>query len=273
MRATTLKPGTVLLVLALGLVGAGCFKADMAVRVEEDGSGEIGWLIALDTEAALGLGSAFATDDVPELSVDEACADFRDQQEVPEGAVVVPYDEDGFCGLRYSVQFDAGGFEQALADSDTEVGTVELSSENGGWYFELSDTGGMTGDLDTGDEFGAALLDDAEFTIRVFLPGRLVDHNATYIDGDGNAVWEIDLQGSTTRLFARTEPGETIRGSGGDDGSSGGGSSVALVLIVGAVLLVGVAVVIFVRRRQAPAPPSDPSASNLPPPPPGAPES
>jgi hypothetical protein len=259
----------VFLAMVLALLATACFKADMAVRVEEDGSGEVGWLIALDTEAVVGLGSAFATEDAPEMSIDEACADFRDQQEVPDGAVVVPYEEDGFCGLRYTMQFEPGGFEQVLADSDTEVGSVELRADNGGWYFELSDPGGMTGEADSADQFGAELLDDAEFTIRVFLPGRLVDHNATYVDTDGTAVWEIDLEAETTRIFARTEPGPTVGGSGASSGGGGSGGIVAIVVVAG---LAGAAALAWfvVRRRKSAADPSDPSASNLPLPPPAS---
>jgi hypothetical protein len=268
-----------LLALALGLLAAGCFKADMAIRVDEDGSGEIEWLIALDVEAAVSMGSAFATEDAPAMSPDDACADFRDQQDVPDGAEVSPYDEDGFCGLRYSVAFEPGGFEEALAASDADVGAVELSESNGGWFFELADTSALSGDLDTDDEFGAALLDDAEFTVRVFLPGRLVDHNATYIDSDGTAVWEIDLQGSMPAIFARTEPGATVGGPGrgGVSGDGGGSAAVPIVIAVVALLLVAAAVVV-VKRRNAPAtqpsPPSGsgsleppPSGSSLPPPP------
>lgn len=265
MRPTTSTARIAILAMVLALLATACFKADMAVRVEEDGSGEIGWLIALDTEAVQGMGSAFATEDAPEMSVDEACADFRDQQTVPAGAVVVPYDEDGFCGLRYTMQFEPGGFDQAMAESESDVGNVELRSENGGWYFELSEAGGPTGDVGTADQFSAALLDDAEFTIRVFLPGRLVDHNATYIDTDGTAVWEIDLQAAATRIFARTEPGATVGGPGAAGDSSGGSGSAAPVIIVVAVLLLGAAAVIVVRRRKSGAESSAPPAGSVPP--------
>jgi hypothetical protein len=238
--------------LLLTLLATGCFRSDTRIRVDEDGSGEVEQVIALDIDAALDIGGAFAGDDVPELTRDDVCSDFESQQDVPEGATVRPVEEDGFCGISYTLAFGPDEFGDAMSQA-AAGGQFELRREGEGWYFETELTNeDLTGeDPSGGDELGAELVtetffDDASMTVGVLLPGRLVDHNATYIDTDGTAVWEIDLAAESTNMYARTEPGETILGDG--PGGSDGGSAVTIVIVLIVLALAALGVWWWIKR-------------------------
>ena len=272
------------LLVAMALLATSCFRSDTRIHVNDDGSGEIASSIALDIDAALDLANAVSFEDAPELTADEACNDFQAEQQVPEGTTAEPFEEDGFCGLRYTVEFGPGELEQTLTDQDAQ-GDFTLRREGDGWFFEAVFEN-VTGADETGDSFFPDdLLEGAEITVGVFLPGRGVDDNATYIDTDGTFVWELDPAAATERIFARTEPGETILGGGKGDGD---GFSVAAIIV--GVLLIALVAAIFwliVKRRreqaeaasalrpppppEAPVPPSGPPSS--PPPPPSGPPS
>ena len=239
-----------LAVLALGLTA--CIKADVDVAVNDDGSGRIVVISAIDRDAAEDFAGSFGTDDGGDgFDVGDPCqdpvTDARDS--VPAGVQVEEYDQDGFCGVRLTADFGPGddvaatleGLLQGVDDDLTGgSGPITLRREGEGWLFEV------VNDTSAGEEipagFGESLLEGAEIAYRIKLPGRQVEHNADRIEGDGTMVWELDILGETRdRLFARTEPGETITGGGG------GGSST--LLIVGGVVLVA-ALLGFVVWRQ-----------------------
>lgn len=243
-----MRSRSLMLLLAVSLLATGCFRANTTIRVNDDGSGEIESLMALDIDAALELANAFSTEDVPEMTAEEACADFEQSQDVPEGAVVEPYREDGLCGMRYTLAFGPDEFEEAVLDASSD-GQFELRRDGEGWVFsaDLSSddvTGGEEGD----DFLPTDIFDDAEMTIGVLLPGRMVEHNATYVDTDGTAVWEIDLSASSTNMFARSEPGEPILGSG--PGGDGGSSTVTVIVVLVVLAAAGLGVWWLMRRRR-----------------------
>ena len=98
---------------------ASCIRVDGKIKIEDDGSGNVDFLSALNTEA---LGSVLGDFDIPEAELggsDELCADFESEfgatDDLPPGARVTPYNEDGFCGARV---------EYALAPSTDHSASV-----------------------------------------------------------------------------------------------------------------------------------------------------
>ncbi len=235
-----------LLVTAAALLASGCFKVNMTVDVNEDGSGSVEGLTAFNFEAIEGL-----LGDMEDLGAgeDEICGDVEGQFGVNQQDVDTfeAFNEDGFCGVRFSSTFAAGDLNSALGGIDS--GDATLLREGDGWYFELP--------LDV-EDLGADesipgignLLGDAEYLVRVRLPGRQVEHNGE-IDAEGFVVWDIDISNPPESIFLRTEPGETETGTasfGGDDG--GGGSAVKVILIVVAVLAaLGLVAWLLMRNR------------------------
>ena len=133
---------------------------------------------------------------------------------------------------------------------DSAFESFVLEREGEGWRFEarlsddstdagLGDAGGG-GDL-FGEAIAGALLGDASFTVRLVLPGEIIEHNADELSG-GELVWHLDVLNPGSRpLMARSEASS---GSGGVSS----GVLIAGLLAVAALLTAG-AVGWAVRER------------------------
>jgi hypothetical protein len=278
-RARLLLP-----LLVLAFVATGCFRQDLGVTVNDDGSGSVSMLVAFNPEAMAQLTEEFgeaAGEEMPE----DPCAEIESSTEgdssgLPEGASVEPYRDGDFCGVIIGAEFSSiDELDETLSTLFSNTQSQGLSSfqsftieqDGDAWVFEAVplDTSGDTGGMDAG-MFGD-MLEGASNVVRVKLPGRQVDHNADRIDDDGTLIWNLDVVGDTRTLQARTEPGDPITdevitdagedvggeigsadGAGGDDGGS------SVVWIVLGVLVVAAAVVGFVlwQRNKAKATPA-----------------
>ncbi len=186
---------------------AGCIRVELSFTVNEDGSGTVGMLAAFD-EALLGLSDQSA-DDL-----------FGGIDDLPPGAVVDEYREDGFVGRIVSVpvpDMTQGADSLSGVFEGTESGAFETTDapdyvfvrEDDGWRFTM-DVPPLGEDLD--DENGdfaagmvAALMESAFFRVRVSLPGEVTEHNADRVE-NGVLVWELGLTSKEPRtLSARSE--------------------------------------------------------------------
>ena len=246
---------TVPLVFLLAIALSGCFKINLDIEVNDDGSGTIGGLIALDTEAAAQLASIFEEEGAEAPSRDELCEEFLTDTDVPEGATTEPFDDGKFCGVRFSQDFTAAELDSVVSESLAGDGTgdFDIRRDGDGWRFDATFSEEATGDADF---FPSELFSDAEFVIRVKLPGRQVEYNADRIEGDGTMVWDVNLFEPGPALMARTEPGSPITGSGGDDGSN----TALIIVAVLAVLALAIGY-LWWRKRSGTAAVTDPGQS------------
>ncbi len=212
---------------ALGILAAllvGCIQAEIAVRVEDDGSGTTSVLFAFD-ESLLELMESFDESDTAEEFDPTSIFDTIDEAVVPD-AEVEPYRDGDFVGARITAPFDDVEDIPAMLDEITsgiafpgsEPATdVEGASafehvvierdEDGGWRLDAlvapEPATETTGDP-AEDEFASDLLEDASFTVVVALPGELKEHNADE-EVDGELIWNLDLAMTEPRtLTART---------------------------------------------------------------------
>jgi hypothetical protein len=243
-------------VVLLMLLATGCFRVDAKIEVGDDGAGSINLLSALDTDAVtsalgdfgdlagegadaadLGLGS-------PQELCDSFSADFNDTSTLPEGAQVTPYDEDGFCGSRISVQLPPSTNHDAVV-TDIFDSPSELHKEGENWVFSSTfDVGDITAETGDAPPFLVdALFGEASFTVSVKLPGRPIEgqNNATSVDGN-TFSWDIDLFSPPDRLFAQTEPGSP---------SSGGSNGLLIGLVIAAILVAAALAWILLKKRSA----------------------
>ena len=242
--------------LTLAAVGAGCIRVEVAIRVNDDGSGTVAVLMAFD-RALMEL----AGDDVDLSEFTEI-----DESELPPGSSVEPYDEGDFIGVRVTAPFEsgddvaasidrlfaeAGGESEGLAGDDAMFRRFVLERDGDTWRFEAemeisaSDLAGETdGDL-LGEGVAQFLLQDASFVVRLALPGQVMEHDADEVGSDGELVWNIDIFGGETRALSATSE---LNGGGG------GGATIAVA--VAALLIAGLVVagVILVRRARAATP-------------------
>ena len=255
-----------LLVLAvLPLVLAGCFRVDISIHVEEDGSGTVAMLLAVDESMLTFLQSQGGSDSSPlDLLTD------LDTATLPPGVTVEPYSEDGFSGARITIPFAAGDDVAATLDAafaamggaDAADGPVPLEDfvlrreSDDGWRFEAtvsSPTGGETGGVDA--SAARFLLGNASFAVRVLLPGEVVETNADEQTADGELIWNIDPLGDRRTLSALTRPA----GGGGPNALLLDGLALVTILAVGGIGL-------YVRRgaTKPPAGVDGPSSEGTP---------
>ena len=194
-----------LLTALCAFVLTGCIRVELSFTVDEDGSGTVDVVVAVDE--ALLAASDQSADDI-----------FGDVDDLPPGAVVDEYRADGFVGQRMSVPVP--DMEQAaeplgVGDDMTDAEDFRFAREGDGWRFTMDvppldvppldeELTGENGDFPDG--LTAADINSPEFRVRVSLPGEITEHNADRIE-DGVLVWEIDLMGQEWRtLSARSEP-------------------------------------------------------------------
>ena len=200
--------------LAIMLLMASCIRVDGAIKIEDDGSGTVNFLSALNTES---LTSVLGDFDIPEEELGdtaELCdgfsSDFNDTDGLPAGAVITPYDQDGFCGSRVEYSLSPS-LDQSTNIREVLDPTARLYKEGDNWFFETDfDTDDITSEAsDAPAAMVAALFADASFRLTLDLPGRAVEgqNNATEVGSDGKFTWNIDILNPPTRLFAQTEPG------------------------------------------------------------------
>ena len=110
-----------LLLAALAIALVGCIRAEIAIKVNEDGSGAVTVLAAFDQDAFESLADDFGDGATPELpSFDDLAA-----TDLPEGVSIEEYDEDGFTGVRSTFPFAATDdiasvVDEVLSDADSD---------------------------------------------------------------------------------------------------------------------------------------------------------
>lgn len=225
------------------LVLGGCFKVDVDITVEQDGSGQAVFITAIDYETIIDMASAMgdAEGAAPEdgfslmpTTKEEICGDTGLSMDgVPENAELDEYDEGGFCGIKATVEFAnadelAELLEMFSESGDGTTSSVDITQDGDEWLFEASIETEADGSLLGEDAAGIpidSLFDSAQFQFHVQLPGEAIEHNADEVDGS-RFTWNLDPMQPSQSMMARTGP-------------DAGGTSV--VVVVAAVLLVAAA--------------------------------
>ena len=235
--------------LLITLLAAGCIKVEGDIKVEDDGSGNVDLVTALDVSAFTDIMTTFGAGDdslsLEGFGEEEVCSEFEADavSDVPENATVSAYNEDGFCGARIQYELPASTDHSALM---TEVFDAEttLFKDGENWVFDtMLDTGDVTGEAEDSGLPLETIFGNASFKVVMDLPGTPVDgqHNADEATGDGKFTWNIDLLNPPDRLFAQTEPG-----SGG-----GGGGFLKFLIPLLLIGLLGLALFAFLRGRKS----------------------
>ena len=261
-------------VALIAIVLSGCLQFESTFDIADDGTVDLGILIAFDVEQLQDLAEMFGESDVDlgeltgedllaELGTDsDPCADLTTS--IADFEVTTEeFDEDGLVGVRCTVE---GIPIEALTDLGTDS-ALAITQADGETTFDLTMSGleELTGGQD--EALPIPGLDFEEiFEIRIIAsaPGSLTDHNATSTDG-ASASWVITpdasfVSGDEAVMSARWAPG----------GGGGGSSWLVPLLIALAVIAVlgAVALVLTRNRRDSGAAGSSDVPSGTPPPPP-----
>lgn len=237
----------VLMVAAMALVLSGCtMRAIIGIDVNEDETGTFRMSVAYDEEMRelleQDLEEPVDWTDPASFEGDDSPAAFLD--EIPEGATVEPYTEDGFEGFTVAYDFDSlAELEEFLAETETEgeeAFPFRLTSDGEGG-FEFTTEGEVFEGADLSeDETGMLppemLADLFDIQIHLDLPGEVTSTNADETTDDGVMVWKIDPLADEPAIPAATSQ------------VTGGGGSL-LWLLLGVAAVVAVAGVLITRRR------------------------
>ena len=132
-------------------------------------------------------------------SADEIFSDV-DQSELPEGASVEAYSEDGFVGQQITFEdVPLGEFTSSDTFSGSGLGD-ELRIVREGDEFVVTGALDMSGDQFTDTEIPQQFLDNFEFTISITFPGEVTSSTG---EVDGNTVtWQPQV-GENNPIEAR----------------------------------------------------------------------
>ncbi|MCV2395371.1 hypothetical protein OEB99_13725 [Actinotalea sp. M2MS4P-6] len=252
-------------VVAIGVAAAsvlalsGCMKTQYDIALNPDDTASLSVVLAISDEFA----ESMDTD--PQDMFDE----YDLGSDAPEGASSEPYAEDGYTGMRYTVEnapLSAVSNEELTIERDGDEfvvsGSVDLTDEEG------MDT------TDTSDPMTQMFLDTFVMEYSVTFPGAVSDHNGTL---DGTTVTWTPPYGEVTELSARgsaiaggeaspteeataeptdevtAEPAEEVTAEpidAGDDATSSGSGFPWWILIVAAVVLAAaVTGIVLLARR------------------------
>lgn len=226
MGPTIRTHGRWLAVASLALLLSGCVRVDMELEVSPENTVSGAAILAVD-ESILELTGQNA---------DQLFQDMDTTSDLPPGAAVESYAEDGFVGQR--ITFDAVPLAEFSQGGLTETGE-ELSIVRRGDDFHVTGQLDMTGSDFGGEEVPAGVLDSVEFRIAITFPGPV--RSATG-EVDGNTVTWTPRVGENTRIQAVAS---AIPSSS---------PLLPIVLIGAGVILLGALVFLLVSRRGTPAP-------------------
>ena len=227
---------------ALAFLLAGCFRVDMDVEVSSDDTVSGTAVIAID-ESLIELSGQSADDIFSDV----------DRSELPEGASVEAYSEDGFVGQQ--ITFEDVPLEE-FTSSDTFSGSGlgdELRIVREGDEFVVTGALDMSGDQFTDTEIPQQFLENFEFTISITFPGEVTSSTG---EVDGNTVTWRPQVGENTRIEARASAIP----------SPSSPWLIVLLVALGAFLLGAVAFLLM--RRRAPVAAEGPIEEGALPPPP-----
>tara|TARA_Y100001970_G_scaffold21196_1_gene24114 strand:- start:3359 stop:4066 length:708 start_codon:yes stop_codon:yes gene_type:complete len=164
-------------------------------------------------------------------------------EDIPGNATAEEFEDDEWCGFRFSADFT--GFGQSLIDAgdDSFPLSVDGNILTFKWEEMLDDGAGLDSDSALGDDdMDPRLLltllgiPEPEYVISLELPGEVIEHNADKQEGS-RLIWEIDLfetlDGSAAIPFAKADISTTPESSG-----SGGLRILWIVIGIVAVVLV-----------------------------------
>ena len=215
--------------LAYGMVAlllAGCVKVDMNLEVSPENT--------VDGEAVLAVDQSLI--ELSGQSPDQLFQDL-DLSDLPEGATVEPYEDEGFVGQQ--VNFDGVPLSEFTGGETLGASGEELSIRRVGDEFHVDGRLDMSGAEFTGGQVPQQFMDTFEFRIAITFPGPVRSSTGSV---DGNTVtWEPRIgQNTEIRAVASAIP-------------SGGSPWLLIALVAAGALILG-AVLFLLLGRRPPAP-------------------
>jgi hypothetical protein len=211
-------------VVAVALLLAACVRVDMELEVSPENTVSGSAILAVD-------------DSLLELTGQTADDLFQDAEttDLPEGASVDPYEDDGFVGQR--ITFEDVSLQE-FSQGGVAASGEELSITRQGDDFHVNGRLDMTGSEFGGSEVPPQVLESVEFRIAITFPGPVSSATGAI---EGNTVTWTPRVGENTELRAVAS-------------AIPSGSPLLPILLIVAVLVLAIVAYVVVSRRRAPTP-------------------
>ena len=207
------------------LIITGCTTLDVSTVIRADGSGTRRVAVALD-ENLYNLALARGEDPFADIKAEA--------KEI--GARVEPYRREGRLGIAVAIDFpNLETLNQALGTEDFETLQVEKS----GWPFKQTYT--FRSQIDTAglpkpEDIELGTLTRPNFIYSVTLPGEIISHNATEVQGN-QLTWYLNpLESTVYDLVATSE----VVNQGLITAAIVGGVVLVAVVVLGGLILLGI---------------------------------
>lgn len=243
-----------LLILAGVLVLSGCFLIDMKMTVSSDDTVSGTMVIAVEESAATALEEMGEGDDL-----------LNGTEDMPAGATVEPYEQDGYVGRQIS--FDDVPIDEFNDMFQQDGGTFTLARDGDSFVFEGTfDTGSGSGGTDSSDPampdmdaMMEQILSSASMAMSMTFPGEVTNTNG---EVDGTTVtWDLaDLQdGGEVHATALAADGagnidsvDAAEAAGAGDDSGFPVLPVVVGVVAAIVIIGGIVILLRMNKKGTP---------------------
>ena len=221
------------LLMMLALIATACrIESNLIAEINNDGSGVIGAEIGYDEEAEALIGQ-FTEGGDPFANSPMAGLPGAESREEDRG------------GMHYlistaAVDDIAAALDEAIAsDPNSLVQEFNLSIEPN--RIEVTGRGSLAGAMAGAEGMASPeqLAESVGANLRLTLPGRILESNATSQDGN-TLTWALPITGGEVQISAVSDPTQ----------SEGGGFPLWVIIVIAAAVVAGIGFIVLIGRKR-----------------------
>ena len=235
-----------LLLLLVVLATACRIESNLIAEINPDGSGVIGAEIGYDEEAGQFIEEMTGGQD---LFADSPMAGFPDAEGREENRGDMHY------LISTAAVDDIGAALQQAITADPNSLVQELALDITADRVAVTGRGSLTGAMEGAEGMLSPdqIAESVSANVRLTLPGRILESNATSRDGN-TLTWALPITGEVVQISAVSDPTQ----------SAGGGFPVWAIIVIAAAALAGLGFVVLISRKRGgevlPPTPATPAA-------------
>jgi len=221
------------LLMMLALIATACrIESNLIAEINNDGSGVIGAEIGYDEEAEALIGQ-FTEGGDPFANSPMAGLPGAESREEDRG------------GMHYlistaAVDDIAAALDEAIAsDPNSLLQEFNLSIEPN--RIEVTGRGSLAGAMAGAEGMASPeqLAESVGANLRLTLPGRILESNATSQDGN-TLTWALPITGGEVQISAVSDPTQ----------SEGGGFPLWVIIVIAAAVVAGIGFIVLIGRKR-----------------------
>lgn len=221
MEDCLVKKKLFVLLISLFLL-AGCVKANIGVKVNENGSVDASVLMGID-KGVYGMIEGTSDDPIAEMKTD-----LED-----EGFKIEDYESDKYIGIKAKKTFkniDDFSLDSAAATDSP----FDLKIDKGLFSTKYTVNGSFENENGEVSAEEQAMYNQFDLTFTLELPGKIGEHNAKKVEGN-KLTWDLSMN-NTTEIKAESTKTNMVT------------AVIGVVLLI--IIVIGIGYVIFTKKRK-----------------------